>query len=113
MEREDARHRFEMNGDKGWLNLIDIIYDYKPDHIDITDVWEKYATLELRYEGFDDAFRELIHHIRYISKKTCQVCGMSGGHTIINGWETTLCDFHYEMIETEDKHRSPRIYSGT
>lgn len=113
MNREEAKQRFEMNGDKGWFNLIDMIYDYKPDHIDITDVWEKYAALRVRYEGEDEAFSELILHIHYISRKTCQVCGMSGGHTIIKGWETTLCDLHYEAIETEDKIRSPRIYTGT
>lgn len=113
MTREDAKHRFEMNGDKGWFNLIDMIYDYKPGHIDITDVWEKYAALRVRYEGEDESFNEHIHHIHYISRKTCQVCGMSGGHAIIKGWETTLCDMHYEAIETEDKIRSPRIFPGT
>lgn len=110
MTREDVKHRFEMNGDKGWFDLVDMIYDYKPDYIDITDVWEKYAALEVRYSGIDESFRELIHHIHYISQKTCQICGRSGGYTSVDGWDKTLCDFHYDASDTSRKSRIPKIY---
>jgi hypothetical protein len=103
--REEVKKHFESHGDTGWHTLIDIIYDQKPDHIAITEVFEKYAWLEVRYEGEDENYDDLINAIKTISQCMCQVCGESGRHSLINGWETTLCDKHFESSDAIEKMR--------
>jgi hypothetical protein len=105
MEREQVKKWFEDNGDLGWLTLIDILYDNKPDHVQITDVWSKYAGLSVRYDGKDEEFDELISHVNALSQKMCEICGKSGKLSYINGWETTLCDTHFERSDAKNKSR--------
>jgi hypothetical protein len=35
----------------------------------------------------------------------CEVCGKSGDSTIMDGWETTLCDQHYKESDAKVKYR--------
>ncbi|WP_343632954.1 hypothetical protein [Fluviicola sp.] len=105
MNREDIKKHFESNGYTGWHTLIDIVYDRKPDHIEIKEVFEKYAWLEVRYNGEDEDYKYLLQAIKTISECMCQVCGESGGHSLIDGWETTLCDKHFESADAALKLR--------
>jgi len=104
-KREEVKKHFESNGDTGWHTLIDIIYDNKPDHVEISEVFEKYAWLEVRYMGEDENYEYLLDAIKTVSQSMCQVCGASGRHSLIDGWETTLCDEHFENSAAGHKSR--------
>lgn len=103
--RQEVKSWFEHNGDTGWHTLIDIAYDNKPDHVEIVEVFEKYAALEVRYTGEDEDYETLVESIHTISQCMCQVCRESGSHSLIDGWETTLCDKHFESSEAKHKMR--------
>ena len=103
--RQEVKGWFEQNGDTGWHTLIDIIYDNKPDQVVIIEVFEKYAALEVRYTGEDEDYEDLVKSIRTISQCMCQICGESGRHSLLDGWETTLCDKHFESSGAKHKIR--------
>jgi hypothetical protein len=108
MNKKAAKDGIAENCGNGWLTLVDIIFDNKPDHIEITEVFQKYSGLHVRYQGEDSYFDELLSAIDTISRKMCEVCGNSGGHTIVDGWETTLCDHHYNSSDAKEKYREEK-----
>lgn len=106
MEREAAKEWITKNEGTGWLTLVDIIYDNKPESIEITEVFNKWAGLKVTIIGEDGEFEDLLNTIYSISEKMCTLCGKSGRHAVIDGIETTLCDQHYNTIEGEKKYRA-------
>lgn len=104
--REAVKKHFENNGTTGWFVLLDIVYDHKPEQVTITEVFEKYAGLEVRYSGEDEDYSYLLNAVRTISEHLCQVCGASGKQALIDGWETTLCDEHFECSDARTKIRT-------
>lgn len=105
IDKETAKKNIQEHCGEGWLLLIDIVYDNIPEGIIITEVFQKYAALEIRYEGENKHFEELLDNVKYISEKICEVCGKSAGYTIIDGWETTLCNEHFNSAKTKNKYR--------
>jgi len=95
INREDSKKWIEETCGKGWLNLIDIIYDNKPEHIAINEVFQKWGALTVRYNGEDRMFEALIDNVEYISKKMCEKCGLSGEETVLGGHVETLCEDHF------------------
>lgn len=104
-DREEVKNWFEKIGITGWHVLIDIAYDNKPSHIDLKEVYAKYAGLEVYYEGEDELYEELVESLNRISHCMCEICGKSARHSYIDGWETTLCDEHFESAEADYKSR--------
>ncbi|MCU0436534.1 MAG: hypothetical protein MUC49_01385 [Raineya sp.] len=104
MDRETAKAFIEKHYGIGWLNLVDIVYDNVPDdEIEITEVFQKWGALKIRYTGKDEGFAEMLEHISYISQKMCEVCGKSARETIIGSWVNTLCQEHYEELSSKMK----------
>lgn len=95
INRENAIDHLNKNKHQGWITLVEIIYDNLPQDIIITEVFQKWAGLEIRFDGENEEFSYLVENVRYISKKICEVCGKSGSYSIIDGWETTLCETHH------------------
>ncbi|APR86825.1 hypothetical protein A7982_12174 [Minicystis rosea] len=87
---------------------MDILYDNQPPHVAIYEVFQKWAGLEIRYHGEDTAFEELAGTVNHLSQYLCEVCGRSGGYTLIDGWETTLCDAHFEAADAQQKYSRRR-----
>lgn len=108
--REETIDLFKRNGDDGWINLVEMIFDGKPEGIEIREVWEKYAELRVSYTGTDKVFGNLVNKIGFISQKTCQKCGRSGRKTYINGWEIILCDEHYHHTTAKRKDAEEWFY---
>lgn len=102
---EEAKEFIRKTNGEGWLLLVDIIYDNLPAGIVITEVFQKYGGLEVRYEGQDEEFEYLVSNIRFISQKMCEICGRSGEYSIVDGWETTLCQMHHDKSEAKKKFR--------
>ncbi|RDY59843.1 hypothetical protein [Flagellimonas nanhaiensis] len=105
IDRETAKKEVEESCGKGWLTLVEILYDNIPTEVSITEIFQKYGKLEIRYEGESKHFEELARNLSYISEKICEICGKSGGYSIIDGWETTLCDFHFNTSKAKKKYR--------
>lgn len=95
LSREEAKEWIIKTCGSGWLNLIDIVYDNKPDHISITEVFQKWGALTVRYDGEDLIFEELVDNVEFISKKMCEKCGLSGEEVIVGGITETLCEDHF------------------
>lgn len=94
MDRAAAKEWITKTCGEGWLNLVDIIYDNKPESIEITVVFQKWAGLKVDFIGADEIYEELLDTVYSISQKICEICGKSGRETVIDGWETTLCEQH-------------------
>jgi predicted enzyme related to lactoylglutathione lyase len=101
--REEAIEQYKRNGEEGWINLLEMVFDGKPEGIEIRDVWPKYAEMQIYYEGSDKIFQNLVNKICFISTKTCQKCGKSGRRAEVDGWEMILCDEHFHAAETSNK----------
>jgi hypothetical protein len=103
--REEVKSWFAEINKTGWFNLIDIVYDNKPDNIVIKEVFAKYAGLYVYYEGENDFYQELVDSLNTVSHHTCEICGKSARKSYIDGWETTLCDEHFESAKADYKSR--------
>ncbi|MGV3611326.1 MAG: VOC family protein [Fluviicola sp.] len=101
--REKAIEQYKRNGEEGWINLLEMVFDGKPEGIEITDVWPKYAEMRIDYTGFDKNFSKMVQHVCFMSTKICQKCGKSGRRTTIDNWEMILCDEHFNASEAQDK----------
>lgn len=108
MDRRQAKRNIRKHCGDGWLNLVDIIYDNRPTNINISEVFQKFGGLKITFEGEDNHFEELEDTIYQISQYLCEKCGKSANHTVIDGWETTLCDEHYGSIEGIIKYRQEK-----
>jgi hypothetical protein len=106
MNKEEAKIHIRNTCGNGWMTLVDILYDNKPENINITQVFQKWGGLKIDYEGEDDNFDYLAEIVYYISQKMCEICGESGRIAIINGWDTTLCDWHYKNSTAKVKFRN-------
>ncbi|MDP2386673.1 MAG: hypothetical protein Q8M29_09905 [Bacteroidota bacterium] len=106
--KEAAKEWITKTCGEGRLNLVDIIYDNKPENIEITMVFNKWAGLKVDFIGKDVIFEELLETIYSISEKMCTICGKSGRRVVIGGVETTLCDQHYNSIEGKEKYRAEK-----
>ena len=105
IDRKAAIGHLNKYNHKGWVNLVDIIYDNLPPDIIITEIFQKWAGLEVRYDGENDEFNNLVENIEFISKKMCEICGKSGDYSIIDGYETTLCEIHHNSSDGKRKYR--------
>lgn len=85
MDKDTAKKHINETCGSGWLNLVDIVYDNKPENIEITEVFQKWAGLKIRYKGENEHFEELTDMIYFISQKMCEICGASANHTIVDG----------------------------
>jgi hypothetical protein len=93
--RENAKADITDSCGEGWLPLVDEVYDKVPQHISILLAYQKYAGLKFDTEGSDEAFEKLLDDVYERSRCICEICGSAGDHSIINGWETALCTYHY------------------
>ena len=106
LNRVTAKSNIQQSNSPGWLKLVDIIYDNCPEGIVITEVFQKWGGLEIRHNGRHKEFEYLKQNVNYLSKKICEICGESGGSTILDGWETTLCEVHYTQSNATKKYRN-------
>lgn len=101
--REEAIEQYKRSGEEGWIHLLEMVFDGKPEGIEIRDVWPKYAEMRIDFTGSDKTFQNLVNKIGFISTKTCQKCGKSGRRVEVDGWELILCDEHFNAAEADTK----------
>ena len=89
----------EMCG-KGWLELIEKVYQNKPIRIDITDIKEKMGWLRIYFSGneglsFEDwnKFSDLVSNVEDESMTICEECGENAEiKETKTKWLKCLCD---------------------
>lgn len=96
MTRSEARAWIEETCGVGWLTLVDRAYDALPPGTTIVQAFQKWGALRFDVDGEDEAFEAVLAAIEDESLETCERCGAPGGLTIIDGWETTLCDADFD-----------------
>jgi hypothetical protein len=95
LSREQSKVLINKSCGSGWLKLIDEVYDKLPDYIKIVQVYQKFAGLNFTIDQHDEEFRHFLKEIEERSKCICEICGNSGSYAIVDGWESTLCEFHF------------------
>ncbi len=104
LNRENAKAWILETCGEGWLNLVDIAYDNIPEGLIITEVFQKWGALVIRYEGENEIFEELVNNIKFISEHCCEICGKSARQAILDGWETAVCRVHFELSDAREKY---------
>lgn len=99
LTRAAAKARILETCGEGWLNYVDMLFDACPEEVKITEIFQKWGALKCRYEGEDEDFELFVEAIHTVSARTCEMCGKNGREAIINGWETAICDAHYEAAK--------------
>lgn len=113
INREQAKKWIKETCGDGWLNLVDIIYDNKPEHIIINEVFQKWGALTIRFTGEDELFKELVWFVECISQKMCEKCGLSGEEEAqVGGTTETLCEKHFNEAPYQ-KHTGEFIEGKT
>ncbi|MDF1698309.1 MAG: hypothetical protein P1U56_20840 [Saprospiraceae bacterium] len=105
LERDKAIQHLKKCNQSGWIGLVNMIYDNVPPNIIITEVFQKWATLEIRYEGESEVFQKWVDKVSTLSNEICEVCGDFGSYSMIDGWDTTLCDTHFDASKGVHKYR--------
>jgi hypothetical protein len=99
----------------GWFNIIDMLCGAIQYHIDNVTYWkdgveshcpqvvatqvkEKYGALRFYYCGGDDTIDGMVDMAEYMSKQTCEECGLPGVLRA-GGWVRTLCGVHAKVRE--------------
>lgn len=95
MNRKESKAWIKKKCGDGWLPLIDSVYDNKPDHIKITDIYQKWGALVFDSEPWDENFENFLDKINKNSMKHCEVCGSKGEGRNVDSWVFTLCKNHY------------------
>jgi hypothetical protein len=83
---------------EGWSDLINYLYDNKPDDVVVTDVKEKYGTLRFYVVSCSEEFYKLIDEVEERSAAICETCGEPGETRFDLGWYKTLCDSCYNNL---------------
>lgn len=81
---------------KGWSELINNLYDAKPDDVEVWDVKEKFGTLRFYIGIAPDWYQDLVHYYEKKSATICEECGDTGKLRTDLSWMQTLCDKHYD-----------------
>ena len=77
----------------GWIALVDRVYDALPPHLQISQVYEKYARLRFDLEDAadDEPFLEYLESIEELSGTICDTCGGPGNEHVVDRWQRTIC----------------------
>jgi hypothetical protein len=72
--------------------------------VTVAQIKEKFGGLRFYYDGGDDTIRGMITMAEAWAGNTCETCGKPG-HQRSGSWIKTLCDEHFDEIETRKKER--------
>lgn len=69
----------------------------------ITDIKEKYGSLQIYDDGATEEVHDIINKYDYISSRTCIVCGR-GAKYRTKGWEKPYCEEHLPEGSSADEY---------
>jgi len=87
-----SREEAKQSVGKGWGNLIDILFDAKPEETRVAQVKEKFGGLRFYVDNADKDYRALVSKIEGLSYSICENCGKLGETSSRGrGWIKTQC----------------------
>ena len=92
--REESKRWIEKTCGKGWLILVDEVYDKLPTHLSITQAYQKWGILMFDINKEDQDFETFLQSIEDKSSEICEICGESGGEVTVDNWIHTRCKAH-------------------
>lgn len=105
---------------EGWWPIIQALCSSIQSHIDwrnrqlvglpvpqvtVDQIKEKFGGLRFYYEGGDEQVRGMVSMAESWASKTCEICGVPATKQT-TGWIKTVCDKHFDSIESRKKQRS-------
>ncbi len=91
----DQLKDYQSNVGPGWAPLVTQAFAFcKKRGIIITDIKEKYGTLRIYTDYYDEDVEEMLERIDWVSAHMCERCGKPGKPRS-TGWIKTLCFRHY------------------
>ncbi len=96
MNRLEAKKWILEKCGKGWLGLIDEVFDNLPAGIEIIQVYQKYAGFCVDINPASESFEDFLADIEERSCSLCEICGKEANQYEIQGWEYTRCVDHCE-----------------
>ncbi|NHZ93279.1 hypothetical protein F2P45_30345 [Massilia sp. CCM 8733] len=94
MDRAEAKQWIEKTCGRGWLYLVDEIFDKVPPGIVIEEVFQKWGHLHVTYSPYDEAFESFLFDIEHLSAGLCEICGKPGEEKMHDGWSIARCPRH-------------------
>lgn len=94
MDRATAKLYIEETCGRGWLHLVDDIFDNAPEGVVIGQVFQKYGHLHVSYDGYHEKFERYLLEMEDISAHVCERCGEPGEEKLHGGWSTARCPRH-------------------
>ena len=79
---------------KGWLPLVEEVYQKLPSHLKITQAYQKWGELCFDLDQEDEAFGAILEEIQLRSSQMCEICGADGKERIVDNWVHTRCASH-------------------
>jgi hypothetical protein len=76
----------------GWKDLINELYDKKPNNVEVIQVKEKYGGLRFYVGSAPDEYLDLIDKCEHKSTTICENCGQPGKTIDDHGWLRTICE---------------------
>ena len=92
--RAEAKKWIEKTCGTGWLPMVDEVYDRLPAHLNITQAFQKWGTLQFDLDKEDVKFEAFLEEIEIKSGSICEKCGAPGKEEIVDGWVYTRCANH-------------------
>ncbi len=75
MDRQEAKFRIKKTCGRGWLPLVDVIFDRLPGGIEIASIYQKWGALTVDIEPKDVDFQAFLQDTSTKSTKICEICG--------------------------------------
>lgn len=96
MNRTEAKSWIESTCGKGWLALVDAVFDALPPGATVEAAYQEWAALKFDVTPHDEKFETFLESVEEASLETCEICGAKGSGCAIDGWEHTRCEDHTE-----------------
>lgn len=94
LTRKESKEWIEKTCGKGWLILVDEVYDKLPEYLIITQTYQKWGVLKFDTNIDDQDFETFLQSIEDKSSMICEICGESGGEVTVDNWVHTRCEAH-------------------
>lgn len=94
MNHEQAKSWIDKTCGKGWLPLVDDIFNSLPEDVMVSSIYQKWGALMFDAIPWTDEVEALHDRIEQLSLQTCEICGSAATEAIIDDWVHTRCEQH-------------------
>ena len=98
MTHEEAKAHFIRCDMQGWIPLLDELYKALPAGVQVTEVFQKWATFTVRTTDCPPDFEDFIDELGEKSRTMCEMCGQEATQAVIGAWEMTVCEEHRRAL---------------